>query len=639
MHVQAAPKQPSLRETRIRLLAAAAIVAAVLLAFANGLTGPFVFDDVAAIAENPTIRDFSRALLPPNDRGLPVTGRPLVNLTLAINYALGGLEPRGYHAVNVALHACAALLLFGIVRRTLAWAETASNACALAAFVALIWAVHPLQTAAVTYTAQRAEVLASGLLLLTLHGFVRALEGNGARAWRAVSIVACFAAMAAKEIAVAAPVIVLCYDRAFAAGSFRAALRQRRAYHAALAASWIFLAALMWQTGGRAGTAGFGLGIPWWQYALTQCGAIVHYLSLALWPAPLVFDYGGTILVANPREAFLQLFAVTGLVAAAAWAMWRRPRLGFLAAVFFGVLAPTSSVVPVADTFFEHRMYLPLAVLVVALALVVRRSSSRATGLVALSFVIGLAALTARRNRDYRSELALWQDTVAKRPDSVRAHYTLGTVLFAAGRPDEAIEQYRAALRLRPDSPEAHNDLGNALVRMGRADEAVTHFEAALAVTPSAEASNNLGNALVRLGRIAEARGRYEEALKLRPDFADAHNNLGNVLAQAGEFAAAAAHYEAALQSRPDLAGAHANLGNIAAQSGRLDEAIGHYEAALHLQPNFADAHFNLATALAQLRRWREAEAHYEAVLKLRPDYPRARENLVTVRALQAGGG
>lgn len=623
----------------MQLLAGVAIVGVVLLAFATGLAGPFVFDDVAAIAENPTIRDFSRALVPPNDRGLPVTGRPLVNLSLAVNYALGGLDPRAYHAFNLALHACAALLLFGFVRRTLVRTQPPAAARRTSMAVALAWAAHPLLTAAVTYTAQRAEVMASVFLLLTLYAFARGAEGNRARGWLTLSVVACFAAMASKEIAAAGPVLVLCYDRAFVAGNFLAALRQRRGYYAALAGSWVLLAGLVWQTGGRAGTAGFGLGIPWWHYALTQCVAIVHYLALALWPARLVFDYGGTILVAGVREAWPQMLVIVGLLAGAVWTMWRRPRVGFLAAVFFGVLAPTSSIVPVADTFFEHRMYLPLAAVTVALVLAVRRCSLRLSGLVVLAVVAALAALTARRNRDYRSELALWQDTVAKRPDSVRAHYTLGTVLFSLGRQEEAIEQYRVALRLRPDSPEAHNDLGNALVRMGRAEEAVTHYEAALAVAPSAEAFNNLGNALMRLGRVAEARERYGQALQRRPDFADAHNNLGNVLAQAGDFAAAASHYEAALSSRPDLADAHANLGNIAAQDGRFDEAIAHYEAALLLRPDFADAHFNLATALAQLRRWSEAAAHYEAVLKLRPDYPRARENLATVRALQSRGG
>lgn len=630
-----------LSSRRAAWLAAAIIVGAAFAAYHNSFSGPFVFDDVPGIVENASLRHITSAWAPPSDRGLPVTGRPLLNLSFAVNYAVGGLVPTGYHAVNLLIHTLAALVLFAVVRRTLrqprlpAWCGGAAWPFAL--FAAVIWVVHPLQTAAVTYISQRAESLMGLCYLLTLLAFIRSVESPRPVRWQALAVVACALGMAAKEVMISAPLLVLLYDRTFVAGSFCEAWRRRGRFYTALATSWLALGWLMLSTGGRAGTAGFGLGVTWRDYALKQCDAIVHYLRLALWPAPLVFDYGGAVLVQRATDVWPQAFLLAALAGVIIFALWRRPVIGFLGTWFFAILAPTSSFVPVADTMFEHRMYLPLAAVVIAAVLVLQAVAGRRGLVVGLVLAVGFGLITVERNEDYRSEFALWRDTVAKRPENVRAHYTLGTVLFALGRANEAIGEYETALQLKPGSPEAHDDLGNALVRLGRAGEAVPHYEAALQSAPqSAYAHNNLGNALTRLGRTDEARAHYEAALRARPDFADAHNNLGNLLAHEGEFAAAARHYEAALQARPDLADAQANLGNVLAQTGRLADALQHYEAALRLRPEFADAHFNFATALALLERWPEAIAHYEAGLRLQPGNATARENLARVRMMQS---
>lgn len=615
-------------------LAGVAVAAAAVLAYHNSLGGPFVFDDGPTIVENPTIRHLGTALIPPHDSGITTSGRPVVNLTLALNYACGGLNPRGYHVVNLAIHALAGMTLFGLVRRTLLGpvlrARFATAALPIAFAVAVLWTTHPLQTAAVTYVVQRSEALVSLFFLLTLYAFAR----GGAR-WLGASLGACALGMATKEVMVSAPLVVLLYDRTFVAGTFRAAWRQRGRFYGALAATWLLLAWLMLGTGARGGTAGFGLGVAWWQYAFTQCGAIVHYLRLAFWPTPLVFDYGGAVLATGFTDVWPQALLLIALVAGTGWALVRRPTVGFLGACFFALLAPTSSVVPLADTMFEHRMYLPLATLVVAAVFALRPFAKNATPFLCGILALGLGWCTVRRNNDYRSELSLWRDTAAKRPGNVRAHYTLGSALAQAGQTAAAMSEYEIALRLNPDATQAHNNLGNLLAKAGRPADAAPHYEAALRIAPSADAHNNLANVLLRLGRARDARKHYEAALTLQPDSADAHNNLGNLLAQAGEFTEAARHYAAALKSRPDLADAHANLGNVLAQSGRLAEALPHYEAALRLRPDFADAHFNLATALTELRRWPEAIAHYQAVLRLQKNYPGARENLARTQAMQ----
>jgi len=277
------------------LLASGIVVLAALAAYHNSFSGPFFFDDTSAITANSTIRHFESAFSPSPKNA--TFGRPLINLSFALNYALGGMKVWGYHALNLLIHTLAGLTLFGIVRRTLASRlatrgfqisnlkskivespATAQSeisnlrfempqATLLALAVAVIWVVHPLQTEAVTYISQRAESLMGLFYLLTLYCFVRStkvekskvqsLESKGTPTsssqlstlssglWLSGSVLACLLGVMSKEIIVTAPVMVLLYDRTFVAGSFREAWRQRWRYYLGLAGTWLLLARLM----------------------------------------------------------------------------------------------------------------------------------------------------------------------------------------------------------------------------------------------------------------------------------------------------------------------------------------------------------------------------------------------------------
>lgn len=657
-------------------VAAAVLVLVTALAYRNSLFTPFVFDDVPSIVENASIRrlwPLSDVLAPHQPGGLTVSGRPLVNLSLALNYAISGPRVWSYHVANLAIHCAAALCLFGLVRRTLLTAPLrprfGSNACTLALLVAGLWALHPLQTESVTYIVQRAESLAALFYVLTLYAFVRGANAAAARSkWFILSVVACLAGMATKEVVVSAPILVLFYDRTFLSGTLVAAWRRRRGYYAALAVTWVLLAALVLGTGSRGGTAGLGAQMSSSTYALTQCGALVRYLALTLWPQALVFDYGiGT--AQHVGEVLAPAMVVIALLVAAALAL-RRPRpVGFALLWFFALLAPSSSFVPVAtQTIAEHRLYLalaaPLALAVLATASLFGKRNVAA----ALAASVGLGALTVARNADYRSELALWQDTVAKYPTNARAynnlgqaqfrahrlpeamrsyeralelqtkypepHYNLGVALAELGRLPEAIAHYEAALRAEPDYPEAHNNLANTLVRAGRLPEALPHYEAALARRPTfAEAENNYGNALLQAERLEDAAARFRRALQLKADYPEAHYNLGNALAWAGRMDAALAEFRAALAAKPDYAEAHVNAGNALLALDRPAEAVTHYERALALNPQLAEAHNNLGTVFLHTGRAADAAAAFERALAIRPDFADAQRNLAEARA------
>ena len=598
------------------------VVGVGLLAYHNSFTGPFIYDDGPSILENRTIRHLwpiTSTLTPPHTgRGITVEGRPLINLSFAINYALGGTSVRGYHVFNLAVHILAALTLLGIVRRTLLQPGlrerfgAAANELALA--VALIWVVHPLQTEAVTYVAQRAESLMGLLYLATLYCFIRGAEAPRSGVWYVLSVMACALGMAAKEVMVTAPLIVLLYDRAFLSDSFRDAWRRRKRVYLGLAGSWLLLAWIL--AHGQLPVTKLNarrLGLTWWQYLATEPGVILYYLRLSVWPDPLCFDYYGWPIAQTWSDGIVPSLAIVALLGAILWAWGRtdgarieRRTWGFWGAWFFLTLAPSSSVIPLDSPAYEHRMYLPLAAVVVLAvlgiyALVPLRAglAGRRSLLVFGVLVTALGFLTDRRNQDYRTELAIWQDTVRKRPDNPRAHTSLGAALKRVGRVREEIEQYQEALRLEPDNAEAHNNLGNTLLDLNQVPEAVTQFQEALRTHPGfAEAQNNLGVALARLGLMPKAIDHWKLAVRIKPDFAEAHNNLGLGLMRTGQIQDAIGQYELALRLKPDYLEAHYNLGLAMEQLGRVTEAMSQYEQALRINPDCREAQ----DALARLR-------------------------------------
>lgn len=585
-------------------LAAGFVVLATLLVYANSFRAPFIFDDVPAIVENASLRQLwplRNVLAPPAGAG-SVAGRPLVNLSFALNYAAGGLDPRGYHAVNLLLHLLGALTLLGIVRRTLlqpAGRERhAAQAGVLAAAAAVLWSVHPLLTESVICTAHRTELLGGLCYLLTVYCAIRALDHPHPGRWEIGAVVACLAGAASKEIIATVPVVVVVYDYLFAAGSLREIWRRRARLYLGLAASWVLLGWLMSTSEQRGGTVGFGLGVTAGDYLLTQCRVVVLYLKLCFWPQPLVLDYGTDLVDAVgavwPQAVLLALLAGATVLA------WARRRPAGLAGVwFFVILAPSSSVVPViTQTMAEHRMYLPLAAVVTLGVLAAHALLGRRSALLGLAAVVILGALTVRRNLDYRSALSIWTDTVAKAPGNPRAHTQLARALEQAGQPDEALAEYRAAVRLTPEYATAHYNLGYALLQAGRPTEATGPLTEALRLNPrSAEAHSNLSVALLRQGRATEAGAHLETALRLRPDYAEAHYNLANLLVRSGRLAEALPHFAAAVRLEPGRADAHFNFANALFESGRPAEAIPHYEIVLRLTPGDGEAAHNLALA------------------------------------------
>lgn len=618
------------------------LVAVAFVAYANSFSGPFIFDDPSSITGNPTIRHLWppwAPLIPPH-ASITAQGRPILNLSLAINYALGGTGVVGYHVMNVAIHAIAGLALFGIARRTLRTttlpAALVAQADSIALAGALIWVAHPIQTEAVTYVIQRAESLMGMFYLLTFYAFVRAAQAANAR-WQFLCVGFCALGMATKEVMVSAPVMIWLYDRTFLSGSFGEAWRRRSRLYVGLFATWLLLGALVVSAGGnRGGSAGFGVGVRWWDYGETQFVALVHYLRLALWPHPLVFEYG-TFWINDLLRIVPEAVTIIALGSWGFWAVLRRRPIGFMLGFFFAILSVTSLVPGTTQMIVEHRMYLPLAMLSLGAAAFGFNVLGRRASPALLCAAAGLSILTLLRNHDYRSDVSIWRDTVQKRPANALAHEMYGAALDGAGQHASAVTEYTTALKLYPRSAFAQDRLGEDLMREGKTAEAITCFENALQIQPDfIDAHNNLGIAFATSGHAAEAARHFEAALRINPEFADAHYNLGNLLSAAGDASEAIAHYETALRLRPDYFEARFNLANSEADSGRIESSIADYARALELRPAHPRAHYNFANTLAGAGRLPDAIRHYRRALEIDPGFTDAAYNLGV--ALQQSG-
>jgi tetratricopeptide (TPR) repeat protein len=650
-------------------LAIVVLIVAVGVAYANSFHGPFIFDDVACIVNNRSVRHLTWQALTAPPESVTTTGRPVVNLSLAINYAMGGLAVESYHAVNLALHLLVALALFGLVRRTLLLpgpARFAEASTGLALTVALLWAVHPLQTESVTYVIQRAEAIVGLFYLLTLYCLVRGTSSQRSRTWHVLAVVMCALGMASKEVMVSAPLVALAYHWIFLGGSWKET-RRRWGVWLSMAATWTILAVVHHMSQNRGGSAGFGLGMTPWEYLRTQFGCIIHYLRLVFWPHPLVLDYGYPI-AKGAAEIVPYALAVLFLAAGTLWALVRQPKWGFLGLSFFAILAPTSSIIPlVGQTEAEHRMYLPLAAVVALVvlagyALLDRVRGSRAATAVVSIVAVALVWGTFRRNKDYQDEVVLWDIAVNACPQNDRAYHSRGYAYFQKGlltqaladydkaielnprfvkaysgrgivlaglrRYEEAIRDHSHAIRLKPDSADAYNSRGSALGNMGQIDAAVRDFDKALSLDPYFdEAYFNRGTAFEGKGDVDAALKDFDRAIALWPEYALAYNSRGMLYDSQGLFDRAIKDYDQAIRLRPGYAEAINNRGSAYLGKGQMDVAMRDFEKAIALQPEAAQGYSNRGNVYQSRGEFALAIRDYDKAIELKPDLAAAYQN------------
>lgn len=601
-----------------RVWRAAAILAVVLAAYSNSFRGPFVIDDQASIVQNADIRALARlarVLAPRPDS--PVAGRPLANLSFAVDYALGGLDVTGYHVTNLGWHVACAWLLFGVVRRTLALPSmpvgVAAEASNLALAAAVVWGVHPLTTEVVDYLSQRTESMMAFFLLLTLYASIRSGTA-GTRGWRSIAVAACLAGTVCKETIAVAPLLVALYDRVFVYESWRSAARARGSLYLGLAASWLVLAGLV-VSGPRAAVAGFASGVSPWTYLVNQAQIVVGYLRLSVWPSGLVVLYGWPEML-TLSDVLPQALGLLALLAATIVALVRMPALGFLGAWFFVALAPASSILPVAtEVGAERRMYVPLMALavlaVVAVSAVVRARVVRVVLLVAATGALGL--LTIERTAEYASPVTLARTVVERRPTAV-AHHLLGEQLGLAGQTGAAEKELRTAVML--GDTRARYQLGALLMDAQRMREAAVELEAFVATAGVPQRLRWLDPPLLEVltarlqlaqiygvaRRWADAAAQARLVLDAAPRHPEATRLLGVSLLAAQAWPEAVTVLQDYLALRPDDGRTRANLAVALIASGQLDAGVAELQRAARTDPSDANTRRLLDMALGDQR-------------------------------------
>lgn len=501
--------------------AALLVAGAVLVAYANSFSVPFQFDDRVVILGEPAITGFH---LDPSGR------RFLGDLSFAVCYRVFGDRPAGYHAVNVAIHLANALLVMWLARsllraHALLPTARARRDEAIPFVAALLFAVHPLQTQAVTYVAQRYASLAAAFFLLATNAYVRFRLTRSRRAslgWYALFLGAAAAAAWTKENAFVLPLAIVLVEVAF----FSAPARRRLLFVAPFllaAAAAVGWAAASGVTLERLDTATrIGDGISRQDYALTQLRVVASYLRLLVLPVGQNLDPDVALSRSLLEPAVLLAAALHATLVAAGVVMLRRGRrgdalpslAGFGILWFYVGLLVESSFIPIPDLMYEHRVYLPSAGLAVAAAAALARVAPLARPRVRVAVTLGLAvsltALTVARNRVWQSELALWSDSAAKSPNKPRPLNGLGTALAAQGDLRGAIALYERALRADPSYAKAYFNLGEALQGLGEYAAAIPLYEWFLLRVPRyPDTYRNLAECYRRAGK-AEAADRLD---------------------------------------------------------------------------------------------------------------------------------
>jgi tetratricopeptide (TPR) repeat protein len=575
-----------------------------ILIYSNTFRVPFIFDDIDIILSNSVIKDIRNVIDLQNMYGSRYIGQ----LTFALNYKMHGLNVSGYHIFNIFIHLLNALLVYWLIVLTFRTPyvsaylqkdvlKTSDPYRWIPLFTALLFVSHPVQTQAVTYIVQRFASLATLFCLVSLVMYIKARGSDSSRktgyAFYGASIISAILAMRTKEIAFTLPVMVFLYEFMF----FRGDIKKRILYLCPLLLTmFIIPLSMMLTLGGSTGgidelTKVASLDVSRWDYLNTQFRVIVTYIRLLFFPVNQNLDYDYPIYrTFFTPPVFLSFFVLLGIFCWGIYLFYRSYKsdqancccyrlIAFGMFWFFVTLSVESSIVPIQDVIYEHRLYLPSVGFFLAfmsgLVFIYFRLANKAKVVVKvfipvmILIVISLSLTAYARNMVWRDAATLWEDVVRKSPFKVRPHNNLGEAYQTQGRLDDAVKEYQTAINLKPDYADTRYNLGVVYLRQGRLDDAVRENQTAIKLKPDhADAYHSLGVAYHVQGRLDEAVREYRTAINLRADYADVHYNLGVAYQAQGRLDDAVREYQTVLKLKPDHIGARNNLGAAVHKKG-----------------------------------------------------------------------
>ena len=607
------------RDRRAHIGFALLLIALTLVVYVPAMGGGFIWDDDDYVEHNPTLRTVSGLAQIWFQLGATRQYYPMVHTSYWIEYRLWGLDPTGFHVVNVLLHALSAVLLWRILTLLAvpgAWAAAA------------IFALHPVHVESVAWITERKNVLSGVFYLGAMWAYLRyALQKGeelaGSRGHYLAALALFGAALFSKTVTCSLPaalLLVLWWKRG------RIVRQEVLALVPFFVLGTVLACITVWMEKHSVGTWGEHWDLNFIERCLIAGRALWFYAGKLCMPIGLAFIYPRWQIDAAD---WVQYVFPVGALAVVVLLWFFRQRLGrgpLVAVLFFGgTLLPALgffNVYPMLYSFvadhFQYLASLGLIVLATAMGSNAARRFGSAGQTAAIGVLVALlatyGALTWRQGYSYTNLETLWRATLAQNTDAWIAHNNLANVLKAQGRLDEAVRHYRRALLLEPGFARVYVNLGETLMARGESKAAEKVYRRALEVDPNyAKGHIDLGNALLARKDVGGAISHYRRALQLAPGAAEAHINLGTALAGQGDVKSAIMHYRRALELQPNFAEAHNNLGKMLFAHKDVEGAILHYRHALELKPDYAKAHYNLGTALRSLGREQEARKHLRA--------------------------
>lgn len=594
------------------------IAVVVFVVYLAALGNSFTYDDHHYIVESEYIKGWKAFFSIFWDGYLSIPSekidhsRPLMPLSLALDYTLWGPNPLGYHLTNITLHAINSVLLYALACYiSTGWVPIAAS---------LLFAVHPVHVEPVAGVTFREDLLVTFFYLSAILFYIW-FRISSKKLHYTLSIIAFILALLSKEMAATLPLTLLCYEYFFP-GEKKVAWYYSLPYWCLLTFYLYFLYLVY----SNLPTPPVHSESFWSVFKVLS-----FYAKLLLFPMNLHVDYNlhGTY--------FLEWMVFLGILltlVSVVYVIRGRGRAGpFAVAFFFITLIPVLNIIPTFSLIADRFLYLPSAGFCIFIAEGLYRrqlASIRVPSMAVIALLLAFySVVTFDRVKVWRDDFTLWSDALKKSPQSVRAHVAIGTQYINEGRDDEALSMLQKAIEIRPDYDKGYYNLGVVYMRKGYMDAAIMNFKKALEINPGyAKAHFNLGLALAKKGRYDEAVTEYEKALKFMPNNAILYNNLGNAYNAKGMYDKAIIAYERAVSIDPDYADAYYNRGNAFKETGRYNQAISSYERSIILNPMNASAYFNMGNVHLLLGRRDKAISAYEAALKANPGHQGARDAL-----------
>ncbi|MHC4457142.1 MAG: tetratricopeptide repeat protein [Planctomycetota bacterium] len=565
---------------------------------------------------------------------------PLTTLSNMLDCQLFGLVPGWHHLTSLLFHLANALLLFAVFKRM-------TGAVWQSAFVAAVFALHPLQVESVAWLSERKTVLSGLFWLLTIYAYVRYTEKLDIVRFLLVFLIFSLSIMT-KPIVVTLPCVLLLLDYwPLDRLKFRRQSQSVKKDDKAMAFWRLVLEklplfvlsavlSLITYNAQKGGSVILEMEKLPVNYRLAN--AIVSYLTYIqkmIWPSQLA------VLYPHPGRNFSILAVVIStaiLVLLTGLFIYQRRRryltVGWL--WYLGTLVPVIGLVQAgAQARADRYMYMTMIGLLTIIAWTVSnlvakwRCLKAFVALGAAVLLLAAAVSTSLQIKHWKNSETLFRHALDVTRNNALMHNNYANLLADSGRTKEAIKHFNRSLEIKPNSPEVHNNLGNALSKLGKADEAMKHYKKALHLKPKfAEAHYNLAVELAKKASNDEAIDEYRRALKIKPDYIDAWSNLGFVLAEQGSFAEAVDCYKKAIEFKPDDIITHGRLALALAELDKIDEAIKHCRIVLKTRPDDIEMHCNIGILLQRQGRIPEAINHYQKALQINPEYAKARNLL-----------